>query len=243
MWLLLEMYTESKYFKVFTKDSHDLITLLIAHMYSSGFSKEKMNRMWKHCFMATCINSNRTNGIAWKLLCHLKVTAQINVKIMNLFLAKVVGFFLQVQQRLKIEHNQVLLDARGFWWQWCKLEVMKVHILTRHTPSVCFLFSWVKIFFERFEGSGICQRQKSGSQLLSVGRNLLIMWFLFSLNEAEITVLIYSTCRSRHLGYNHRAGSLSPPPCPGRSSGAGPQRRGGPHTNWAPTWKQETVYQ
>ena len=48
------------------------------------------------------------------------------------------------------------------------------------------------------------------------------------------SAVINSTCRSRHRGCNHRADSPSPPPCPGRSSGAGPQRRGGPHTDWAP---------
>lgn len=66
------------------------------------------------------------------------------------------------------------------------------------------------------------------------------VFLIFSLYEAVIISLIHSTCRSRHLCYNHRAGSLSPPPCPGRSSGAGPQRRGGPHTNWEPGCKQKT---
>lgn len=42
------------------------------------------------------------------------------------------------------------------------------------------------------------------------------------------------TCRSRHRGYSHRAGSPFPPPCLWRSSEAGPQRRVGPHTGWAP---------
>lgn len=54
-----------------------------------------------------------------------------------------------------------------------------------------------------------------------------------SSSTAEVQ-LIYSTCRSHHLGCNHTADSLSPPPCPGQSSGAGPQRRGGPRTAWAP---------
>lgn len=49
--------------------------------------------------------------------------------------------------------------------------------------------------------------------------------------------LINSTCRSRRLGCNHTEDSLSPPPYPGRSLGAGPQKRGGPHTDRAPGHK------
>lgn len=46
-----------------------------------------------------------------------------------------------------------------------------------------------------------------------------------------------STCRSHHPDCNHRADSLCPQPCHGRSSGAGPRRREGPRTGWAPGQK------
>lgn len=49
--------------------------------------------------------------------------------------------------------------------------------------------------------------------------------------------VVILTCRSRRLCCNRRADSLSPQPCRGQSSGAGPQRRGGPHTGWAPGFK------
>lgn len=52
-------------------------------------------------------------------------------------------------------------------------------------------------------------------------------------------VVICLTCRSHRLGCNHTADSLSPLLCPGWSSGAGPQKRGGPHTDWAPGWYKQ----
>lgn len=57
--------------------------------------------------------------------------------------------------------------------------------------------------------------------------------------SVEYSAGVNSTCRSRHLGCNHRADSLCPPPCPGQSSGAGPQMRGGPHTDWEPGHREK----
>lgn len=53
----------------------------------------------------------------------------------------------------------------------------------------------------------------------------------------DLIAVINWTCRSRRLGCNRRADSLSPPLCPGQSSGADPQRRGGPRKGWAPGHK------
>lgn len=54
------------------------------------------------------------------------------------------------------------------------------------------------------------------------------------LHSKTRNAVLYSTCRSRRLYCNHTADSLSPLRCPGWSLRAGPQTRGGPHTERAP---------